>query len=144
MKSFVLFIMLTEVFLLASSCARIDKVVRAEANQGQHYRVLFFGRARDTISEMLIIRENGFFEYEIARLKLSDGKLLAIKGSKHGYAGRYEIRNDTIYLSYYQNYKPGHMEQYLIYDSTKSLLYYRLSSDSANIRHLRILKPRRH
>jgi hypothetical protein len=94
----------------------MDKVIRKETRINFKNDVLFTGRFKnDTISELLIIRENNYFEY-IVSVSPFTRKLT------HGYGGLYENWHDSIFLYFYKKYQPLNMASYLIIDSVKKVV----------------------
>jgi hypothetical protein len=100
----------------AASCGldRQSRSIRRETKKQNGGGIRFIAASRDTINYILVFYGNNHFW-------ISEGKMF---GRGHYYAGQYEDRNDTIFLTYYKNIEPSQMADFLIKDTGRILLLY--------------------
>ncbi len=134
------FIVFLWVSCLLLCCSPVDKLVRSEAKNGLKGKPLFLASKRDSIAEYLYFYENDFFVYSCGRLRQDVGisEARVIKETDHGYAGNYKLVNDTVFLSFYKNYKPSYIGNFMVYTSDKSQLIYDYGGESNKQRRLQV------
>lgn len=117
-------IIITFIFFSFASCAldKESRKIRRETIKDNTGGVRFIASTRgnkDTINCYLVFYENHHFGYfEKPRHSRN------LFGRMKYYAGQYEEKQDTIFLTYYDNVQSSQMADFLIKDSLRVLLLY--------------------
>jgi hypothetical protein len=120
-------IMLLIAIFFISCTNMIDTVIRQESRINIQNKIVFTGRLKnDTVSNLFVIRQRNYFEYFTASSPYA-------KSRRHGYAGQYEKKHDTLFLKYYKKYQPPDAGDYILIDTIKSALIYPSSDNSKRL-----------